>query len=158
MIDYSVGVGREAGRRPDFLSGFLSKHRGWISLVQHAPYYFWVQRFHTFESTFLSNGSHGHAGEVVTVFRWPDHQGNPPIRDSRVLSPVRPRMQAAGLQCLKAPDCPRISRYGAFLENTASGGRNTLPCDQGPPASRARHSIRTKNNITFSWGLESSLV
>ena len=33
--------------------------------------------------------------------RRPDHQGNPYIRESRMSAPVRPRMQAAGLQCLK---------------------------------------------------------
>ena len=32
--------------------------------------------------------------------RWPDHQENPHIRESRMLAPVRPGMQAAGLQCL----------------------------------------------------------
>ena len=45
-------------------------------------------------------------------------QGQPHI----ILAPVRPRMQAASLQCLKAPGCgclsrpanPRFSRYGAF--------------------------------------------
>ena len=34
-------------------------------------------------------------------FRWPDHQGNPHVREIRILAPVRPRMQASGLQCLK---------------------------------------------------------
>ena len=29
------------------------------------------------------------------------HQGNLHIRECRILAPVRPRMQAAGLQCLK---------------------------------------------------------
>ena len=46
-------------------------------------------------------------------------------RESRMLSPVGHRIQAAGLQCLKAPDCgcfsrtanPRSSRYGAFPES-----------------------------------------
>ena len=37
----------------------------------------------------------------VYSIRWPDHQGNPHIRESRILAPVRPRMQAAGLRCLK---------------------------------------------------------
>ena len=48
--------------------------------------------------------------------RWPDQQGNPHV------------MQAAGLRCLKAPDCgcfsrpanPHISRYGAFPENSVT--------------------------------------
>ena len=52
------------------------------------------------------------------------------IRESRILAPVRPRVQAAGLRCLKAPDCrcftrpanPRISRYGAFPENPVTQG------------------------------------
>ena len=35
------------------------------------------------------------------MIRWPDRQGNPDIRECRVLAPVRPRMQASGLQCLK---------------------------------------------------------
>ena len=33
-------------------------------------------------------------------FRRPDLLGDPHIRESRILAPVRPRMQAAGLQCL----------------------------------------------------------
>ena len=33
--------------------------------------------------------------------RWPYHQENPHIRDSRILAPVRPRTQAAGLQSLQ---------------------------------------------------------
>ena len=37
----------------------------------------------------------------VHILRWPDHRENPSIRESRILAPVRPRMQAAGLQCLK---------------------------------------------------------
>ena len=38
---------------------------------------------------------------VSSCIRWPDHRGNPHIRVSRILAPVRPRTQAAGLQCLK---------------------------------------------------------
>ena len=33
------------------------------------------------------------------MFRWPDRQGNRHIRGSRILALVRPRMQAAGVQC-----------------------------------------------------------
>ena len=59
----------------------------------------------------------------VQLFRWPDHQGNPHRRESRISAPVRPGMQAAGLQCLELqiaaassrPANPRTSRYGAFL-------------------------------------------
>ena len=37
---------------------------------------------------------------AAPYFRWPDQKGNPHFRASRILAPVRPRMQAAGLQCL----------------------------------------------------------
>ena len=39
--------------------------------------------------------------KVRPVFRWPRHHGNQRIRESRRSAPARPRMQAAGLQCLK---------------------------------------------------------
>ena len=37
---------------------------------------------------------------LVQGFRRPDHQGNPHVRESLTLAPVRPRTQAAGLKCL----------------------------------------------------------
>ena len=43
----------------------------------------------------------GGCAMLTQSIRWPDHQGNPHIRESRISAPVRPRMQAAGLQCLK---------------------------------------------------------
>ena len=57
-----------------------------------------------------------------------DHRGNPHARESRTLAPVRPGMQAAALQCLKAPDRgrlsrpsnPRVYRCGAFPGKTRS--------------------------------------
>ena len=59
---------------------------------------------------------------IIGYIRRPDHQGNPHIRESRIWAQVRSRMQTAGLQCPKAPDCgclsrpanSCISRHGAF--------------------------------------------
>ena len=46
-------------------------------------------------------------------------QGNPHIRESRIASPARPGMQAAGLLCLKAPDRERrniiLYMYYSFI-------------------------------------------
>ena len=75
----------------------------------------------SFEKEIPSGGSQ--AGNISQISC--PNRGNPHVRESRVLAPVRPRMQAAGLQCLKAPDCgcfsrpanTRVSRYGAFPED-----------------------------------------
>ena len=51
--------------------------------------------------TNLASESVVHCPRTTYCVRWPDHQGDLHIRESRMLAPVRPRKQAAGLQCLK---------------------------------------------------------
>ena len=49
----------------------------------------------------LNHQLHTYTARKQTARRWPDHQGNPHIRESFILASVGPRMQAAVLQCLK---------------------------------------------------------
>ena len=48
-----------------------------------------------------SSGRSALLRQRATLLGWPDQQGKPHVRESRILAPVGPRMQAAGLQCLK---------------------------------------------------------
>ena len=79
--------------------------------------------------------------------RRPDHQGNPHIRDNKnMLASVRPRTQAACLQCLELriavafsrPANPRISRHGALPEDSVTQSKSRLEEDgyrfRKPPA------------------------
>ena len=60
-------------------------------------------------------------------FRWPDHKGDPHIRESHILPPVRPRMQvcSAFCGCLSRPASPRISWYAGFPENPVTQESNS---------------------------------
>ena len=67
---------------------------------------------------------------LSSLIGWPEHHGNSHIRESRMLAPARPRMQAAGLQslttpdrgCFSRPENPRISRHEAFPKNSVTQG------------------------------------
>ena len=92
-----------------------------------------------------------------------DHQGNPNIRESRTLAPVRPSMQAAGLQCLKLqlavayPDTQTCAfpgtEFSRKIRSPNSGSvRKGTACSLGfglPVSVRTKHvSRKTREMLT----------
>ena len=78
----------------------------YISVVRRVILCIWIRGI--WDPRFLNSASwnyeswpHTHGTSSLPILRWPDQQGNPHIREIRILAPVRLRMLAAGLQCLK---------------------------------------------------------
>ena len=72
----------------------------------------------------------------------PDHQGNLHLRESRILAPVRPRMQAAGFAVPKAPACGCFPSLSVAHRGGAVRSANSAPAAENlsPPPSSCRQA------------------
>ena len=102
----------------------------------------------------------------VYPVRWPDHQGNQHSRESCILAPGRPRMQAAGLQRLKAPCRGCFSRpanpsHLPVRSFPGKSGRPTLVREHPgftmtPQLPVSEKNIPPENNTLWNVGFQST--